>query len=56
MRGKTHTDFIQVAACLAAEETLLDQMHFVSSQEAYSVFLTRLEPPPRPTSSFATRC
>ncbi len=48
MRGKTNTDFILDAARLAVEETLLDQMHIVTSRETYSEFLTRLEQPPRP--------
>lgn len=48
MRVKTHTDFILDAAHLVAEETLLDQKRIVTSRETYSVFLTRLEQPPRP--------
>lgn len=48
MRGKTYNDFIQDAALLAAEDTLLEQMHIVTSQEIYSEFLTRLGRPSRP--------
>ena len=48
MRVKTHTDFILDATCLAAVETLLDQMRIVTSREIYSEFLTRLEQPPWP--------
>ena len=46
--GKTRTDFILDATRRAAEEALMDQTHFVLSEEVYTEFLARLDAPPAP--------
>ena len=46
--GKTRTDFILDATRRAAEEALMDQTHFVVSEEVYAEFLARLDAPPAP--------
>jgi uncharacterized protein (DUF1778 family) len=48
--GKTRTDFILDASRRAAEEALMDQIHFVLSPEAYAEFLARLDAPPAPNA------
>ncbi len=47
-RGKSRTDFILDAARLAAEETLIEQMLIVASQDAYAEFLSLLDQSPCP--------
>jgi len=49
--GKTRTDFILNATRRAAEEALMDQTHFVVSEEVYVEFLARLDAPPAPNDS-----
>lgn len=46
--GKTRTDFILDATRRAAEHALMDQTHFVVSEEVYAEFLARLDAPPAP--------
>ena len=48
LTGKTRTDFILDATRRAAEEALMDQTHFVVSEEVYAEFLARLDAPPAP--------
>jgi uncharacterized protein (DUF1778 family) len=45
-RGKNRTDFILDSARLAAESTLLDQVIFSVSAQAFSEFQARLDMPP----------
>lgn len=48
VRGKTRTDFVLEAACLAAEEVVLDQRLIVVDPDAYASFLACLDKPPQP--------
>jgi uncharacterized protein (DUF1778 family) len=45
---KSLTDFILDSACLAAEQTLIDQRLFVVSGERYSALLDLLDQPEQP--------
>jgi len=45
---KTLTDFILDSACLAAEQTLIDQRLFVVSGERYRALLDLLDQPEQP--------
>ena len=46
--GKTRTDFILEAACLAAENALLERAILSVGAQAYAEFLRRLDAPARP--------
>lgn len=45
---KSLTDFILDSACLAAEQTLLDQRLFMASGSQYQAFMDLLEQPAQP--------
>lgn len=45
---KSLTDFILDSACLAAEQTLLDQRLFMVSGDQYQAFMDLLDQPERP--------
>lgn len=50
LKGKNRTDFILDAARIAAEETLLEQIVIsISSKEAYTEFLSKLDRAPKPS-------
>lgn len=46
--GKNRTDFVLTAACIAAEEALLNQVDIQMSPEAWDAFCARLDAPPQP--------
>ncbi|MBP9727213.1 MAG: DUF1778 domain-containing protein [Gammaproteobacteria bacterium] len=50
-KGKNRTDFILDAARAAAEEALLDQVMVSVNEQAYNMFLERLDAPPRSNES-----
>ena len=45
--GKNRTDFVLDAARLAAQQTLLDQVHVQLKPDAFAAFLQLLEAPPQ---------
>ncbi|WP_417069849.1 DUF1778 domain-containing protein [Niveibacterium terrae] len=45
MAHKSLTDFILDSACLAAEQTLLDQRLFMATGTQYQALMDLLEPP-----------
>jgi uncharacterized protein (DUF1778 family) len=47
---KSLTDFILDSACLAAEQTLLDQRLFMVTGDQYQAFLDLLEQPEQPNA------
>jgi len=47
-QGTTRTEFVLRAARRAAEDTLLDQVMFSVSPEAYQDFIARLDAPAKP--------
>ena len=47
-QGKNRTDFILEAACIAAEEVILDQAKLPVTHEAYQALLEPLGLPPKP--------
>lgn len=49
--GKSRTDFMLESARQAAEDALLDQTHFVLSDDAFDELLAMLESPPPPTQA-----
>ncbi len=49
--GKSRTDFMIETACHAAEDVLLDQTHFVLSDEGFAEVLAMLDSPPEPTQA-----
>ena len=48
IRGKNRTDFILSAAHKEAEDTILEQVMFQVSTDAYTEFLARLDKAPSP--------
>ena len=46
LTGKSRTDFVLDAALRAAEEALLDRVHFVVDEAVYREFLAKLDEPP----------
>jgi len=46
-RGKNRTDFILDSARMAAEDTLLDQVILTVGPQAFELFQTRLDMPPK---------
>lgn len=50
---KSLTDFILDSACLAAEQTLLDQRLFMVSGSQYQALMELLERPDQPNSGLA---
>lgn len=50
---KSLTDFILDSACLAAEQTLLDQRLFLVGEGQYRAFLDLLEQPEQPNAGLA---
>jgi uncharacterized protein (DUF1778 family) len=45
--GKNRTDFMLEAACREAQDSLLDQNHFVLSDEKFKAFMAVIDQPPR---------
>ncbi|MBI2396337.1 MAG: DUF1778 domain-containing protein [Xanthomonadales bacterium] len=50
---KSLTDFILDSACLAAEQTLLDQRLFLTSGSQYQALMELLERPEQPNAGLA---
>lgn len=50
---KSLTDFILDSACLAAEQTLLDQRLFMTSGNQYQALMDLLERPEQPNAGLA---
>ena len=48
---KSLTDFILDSACLAAEQTLLDQRLFMVSGDQYQAFMELLDQPEQPSEA-----
>jgi uncharacterized protein (DUF1778 family) len=47
--GRTRSDFMLEAACMQAENVLLDQTYFALDSNAFEAFQALLDNPPAPT-------